>query len=125
MARVTFNLDPNPAIANHEGNGWYRCKVNLEFYDTAGVGFTINTVRYTFASSLTGAILLDNTEVIADHLGPRGRTVLQWTSPQYHMEYGSRQAFLAFVADITDDRSNHFTLSNRVNVMTRGEVKAH
>src|SRR5262245_20439711 len=58
-AVVTFNVDPNPVVSEYQGDGWYRFKVNLEFYDTAGVGFNINTVRTTVESSVTNTILLD------------------------------------------------------------------
>ena len=79
-AEVTFNVDPNPVISEYQGDGWYRFKVNLELYDTAGVGFTINTVRTTVSSAATGTILLDYNYSVAEHVDARGRTVLQFTS---------------------------------------------
>src|SRR5262245_29110753 len=68
-AVVTFNVDPNPVVSEYQGDGWYRFKVNLEFYDTAGVGFNINTVRTTVQSSVTSTILLDYDYSVASHVG--------------------------------------------------------
>jgi hypothetical protein len=117
-ADVVFNVDPNPTFAESQGNGWWKFKVNLELYTKNEVGFTINTVRYTVTSALTGGVLLDNTEIVGTKVA--SRTVLQYTSPTYHMELGTRSAQVKFLASLTDDRGNALTLSNTVNVTNEG-----
>jgi hypothetical protein len=121
-AKVTFNVDPNPVISEYQGNGWYRFKVNLEFYDTAGVGFTINSVRTTVTAPITGAILLDYDYSVTTKVGPKGRDVLQFTSPLYWTLAGGG-ADVKFIADITDDKGNALTLSNEATVLHRGGPK--
>jgi hypothetical protein len=118
-AEVTFNVDPNPVISEYQGDSWYRFKVNLELYDTAGVGFTINTVRSTVSSAATGTILLDYNHSVAEHVGARGRTVLQFTSPLYRTLTGGG-ANVRFVADLRDDKGNPMTLSNQASVRRVG-----
>jgi hypothetical protein len=118
-AVVTFNVDPNPVVSEYQGDGWWRFKVNLEFYDTAGVGFRINTVRTTVSSSVTGTILLDYNFSVAEYVGPRGRTVMQFTSPLYRTRAGGG-ATVKFVADIRDDLGNAMTLSNQAGVLRVG-----
>ncbi len=115
-AVVTFNVDPNPAVSEAQGGGWWKFKVNLEFYDTAGVGFTINSVRTTLASSVTGAILLDYDYSVAKHVDARGRTVLQFTSGEYRTLAGGG-ASVKFIANLTDDKGNALTLSNQATVL--------
>ncbi len=122
-AAVTFNVDPNPVVSQYQGDGWYRFKVNLEFYDTAGVGFTVNSVRTTVQSSVTSTILLDYDYSVASHVNARGRTVLQFTSPLYRTLAGGG-ANVKFIAGITDDRGNTMTLSNQANVLRRGGPSA-
>jgi len=121
-ANVTFNVDPNPVVARDQGDGWWKFKVNLEFYDTAGVGFTINSVRTTLSSSVTGAILLDYDYAVAKHVDPRGRTVLQFTSGEYRTLAGGG-ANVKFIASITDDKGNGMTLSNQATVHHVGGPK--
>lgn len=122
-AVVTFNVDPNPVVSQYQGDGWWRFKVNLEFYDTAGVGFTVNTVRTTVQSSVTNTILLDYDYSVASHVAASGRTVLQFTSPIYRTLAGGG-ANVKFIASITDDRGNAMTLSNQANVMRVGGPSA-
>ena len=119
-AVVTFNVDPNPVVSEYQGDGWWRFKVNLEFYDTAGVGFTINSVRTTVSSAATGTILLDYDYSVASHVAASGRTVLQFTSPLYRTLTGGG-ANVKFIASITDDKGNTITLSNQANVAHVGE----
>jgi ABC-type glycerol-3-phosphate transport system substrate-binding protein len=114
-AVVTFNVDPNPVVSEYQGDGWWKFKVNLEFYDTAGVGFAINSVRTTLSSSVTGTILLDYDYSIAQHVDARGRTVLQFTSSDYHTLAGGG-ASVKFIANVTDDKGNPLTLSNQATV---------
>jgi hypothetical protein len=121
-ASITFNVDPNPVVSHYQGDGWWKFKVNLEFYDTAGVGFTINSIRTTLSSSVTGAILLDYDYAIATHVGARGRTVLQFTSNEYRTLAGGG-ANVKFIASITDDRGNDMTLSNQATVQHLGGAK--
>lgn len=114
-AAVTFNVDPNPVVSEYQGDGWWRFKVNLEFYDTAGVGFRINTVRTTITSSVTNTILLDYDYAVARQVEASGRTVLQFTSGLYRTLAGGG-ANVKFVAGITDDKGNALTLSNQATV---------
>src|SRR5260370_7534002 len=114
-AVVTFNVDPSPVVSEYQGGGWWKFKVNLEFYDTAGVGFTINSVRTTVSSSVTGTVLLDYDYSVAEHVAARGRTVLQFTSPQYRTLAGGG-ATVKFIANLTDDRGNALVLSNQASV---------
>lgn len=114
-AAVTFNVDPNPVVSEYQGDGWWRFKVNLEFYDTAGVGFRINTVRTTISSSVTNTILLDYDYSVARQVDARGRTVLQFTSGLYRTLAGGG-ASVKSVASITDDKGNALTLSNQATV---------
>jgi hypothetical protein len=118
-AAVTFNVDPNPVVSEYQGDLWWRFKVNLEFYDTAGVGFTINSVRTTVSSSVTNTILLDYDYSVASHVDARGRTVLQFTSPLYRTLAGGG-ATVKFIASISDDKGNAMTLSNQANVTELG-----
>jgi hypothetical protein len=115
-AVVTFNVDPNPVVSHYQGDGWWKFKVNLEFYDTAGVGFTVNSVRTTVSSSVTGTILLDYDYSIAKHVDPAGRTVLQFTSGEYRTLAGGG-ANVKFIANISDDKGNAMTLSNQASVL--------
>jgi len=117
-AAVTFNVDPSPVTSEYQGNGWWRFKVNLEFYDTAGVGFTVNSVRTTVSSSVTGTILLDYDYSVAKHVDARGRTVLQFTSNLYRT-YAGGGANVKFIANISDDRGNAMTISNQADVLHR------
>jgi len=119
-AEVVFNVDPNPSYAESQGGGWWKFRVNLELYTKNEVGFTVNAVRYTVSSALTGGVLLDRTEVVAKKVAGSGRTVLQFASPSYHMELGTRSAQVKFLVDVTDDRGNTTTLSNAVNVANAG-----
>jgi hypothetical protein len=118
-AVVTFNVDPNPVVSEYQGDGWYRFKVNLEFYDTAGVGFNINSVRTTLQASVTNTILLDYDYSVASHVDASGRKVLQFTSPIYRTLAGGGSN-VKFIANITDDRGNNMTLSNQANVRRVG-----
>ena len=114
-AAVTFNVDPNPVISEYQGDSWWRFKVNLEFYDTAGVGFQINSVRTTVSSTVTNTILLDYDYSIARHVNASGRDVLQFTSPLYRTFTGGG-ASVKFIANVTDDKGNSITLSNQATV---------
>jgi hypothetical protein len=118
-AAVTFNVDPNPVVSEYQGDGWWRFKVNLEFYDTAGVGFTVNSVRTTVSSSVTNTILLDYDYSVASHVNASGRTVLQFTSGLYRTLAGGG-ANVKFIANITDDKGNVQTLSNQASVKEVG-----
>jgi hypothetical protein len=118
-AAVTFNVDPNPVVSEYQGDAWWRFKVNLEFYDTAGVGFRINSVRTTVQSSVTSAILLDYDYSVASQVAASGRKVLQFTSPLYRTLAGGG-ATVKFIASITDDRGNTMTLSNQATVNELG-----
>jgi hypothetical protein len=118
-AAVTFNVDPNPVVSEYQGDGWWRFRVNLEFYDTAGVGFTINSVRTTIQSSVTSTILLDQDYAIARHVDGGGRTVLQFTSGLYRTLAGGG-ANVKLIANITDDKGNGVTLSNQASVTEVG-----
>jgi hypothetical protein len=115
-AVVTFNVDPNPVVSHYQGDGWWKFKVNLEFYDTAGVGFTVNSVRTTVTEPVVGQILLDYNYSVAKHVGAGGRTVLQFTSPPYWTLAGGG-ANVKFIADISDDKGNAMTLSNQASVL--------
>jgi hypothetical protein len=117
-AVVTFNVDPNPVVSEYQGDGWYRFKVNLEFFDTAGVGFNINSVRTTL-QSVTNTILLDYDYSVASHVNAKGREVLQFTSGLYRTLAGGG-ANVKFIANITDDRGNAMTLSNQASVRQVG-----
>jgi hypothetical protein len=121
-AAVTFNVEPTPVVSEYQGNGWWKFKVNLEFYDTAGVGFTINSVRTTVSSSVTGTILLDYDYSVAKHVAAKGRTVLQFTSPEYRTLAGGGAA-IKLIADISDDKGNAITLSNQASVLHRAGPK--
>jgi hypothetical protein len=118
-AVVSFNVDPNPVVSEYQGDGWWRFRVNLELYDTGGVGFQINTIRTTVSSAVTGTILLDYNYSVAQHVDARGRTVLQFTSPLYRTVTGGG-ANVKFVADIRDDMGNAMTLSNQAGVLRVG-----
>jgi hypothetical protein len=118
-AVVTFNVDPSPVVSEYQGDGWYRFKVNLEFYDTAGVGFTVNSVRTTLQASVTNTILLDYDYSVASHVDASGRKVLQFTSGLYRTVTGGG-ANVKFIANITDDKGNTMTLSNQASVRRVG-----
>jgi hypothetical protein len=120
-AEVKLLVDPNPVRANYEGNGWYRFKVNLAFSESAGVGFTISTIRVSVSSALSGRTLLDASSLVGEHVAANGSKVLQFTCPQYHMELGTSAARTRFSASITDDKGNAITLSGQADVLHRGE----
>ncbi|MCG6920489.1 MAG: hypothetical protein LJF15_05295 [Acidobacteria bacterium] len=121
-AQVQLNVDPNPQTAEYQGNGWWRFKVNLEFVETAGVGFTINSIRTTLTSRATGGILYDNEEAIVEYVGPRGRKVMQFSSAHYYTMYGLSGAVDAkFVVSITDDKGNPLTVSNQATILRHTE----
>ena len=121
QAVVTFNVDPTPLVANHAGNDWYRFKVNLAFAESAGIGFTVNTLRLTVSDPATGTVYMEDAYSWSKHVNARGREVLQYTSPLYRDAAGGRISLdCDFVADITDDRGNSITLSNRAEVSHRG-----
>lgn len=122
-AEVDLLVDPNPVHANYEGNGWYRFKVNLAFSEHAGIGFTINSIRTTVSSALSGATLLDANSPVAQSVAAKGTKVLQFTCPQYHMEYGASAAVTRFVVSITDDRGNAISLSGQANVLRHDEPR--
>ncbi len=122
-ADVKLLVDPNPVRANYEGDGWYRFKVNLAFSESAGVGFTINTIRVTVSSALSGDTLLDVNSPVSEHVVANGSKVLQFTCPQYHMEFGTSAARTRFAAGITDDKGNAITLSGQADVLYRGEPR--
>lgn len=115
-AAVTFNLDPKVQTAEYQGNGYWKFKVNMEFVETGGVGFMINTCRVTLASPTSGAVLLDYNYAMAAHVDPMGRKVFQWTSPQYFTNFNTGQATVKMVADITDDKGNSIMASNSMTV---------
>jgi hypothetical protein len=117
-AAITFRLDPNPVTANDEGGGQYAYKVNLEFFDTAGVGFTINTIRTTISAG--AVVVLDETTAVNEHVAPSGRTVLQWTV-RYRTGGGRVAHVTSFTAQIADDRGNAISLTAEVNVLHHGE----
>jgi hypothetical protein len=119
-AAVTFNVDPDPVVSEYQGGGWWKFKVNLEFYDTAGVGFTIHSVRTTLTEPVASMTLLDYEYSVAEHVGAKGRTVLQFTSSRYWTLAGGG-ADVKFIADITDDKGNALTLSNQATVLRRSE----
>jgi hypothetical protein len=123
-ADVHMIVDPNPIRPNYEGDGWYRFKVNLGFNESAGIGFTINTIRTTITSAATGNVLIDYTSVIPASLarvGAYGGTVLQFTSNQYHMAGGTSAGTIAFVVSITDDRQNAITITGQATMLVHGE----
>jgi hypothetical protein len=122
QAQITFNVDPDPVVSEYQGSGWYKFKVNLEFFDTAGVAFTINSVRTTVSSSVTGTVLLDHSYSVAEAVAARGRTVLQFTSPRYYTLAGGG-ANVKFIASVTDSKGNSMQLSNQASVMRRGGPK--
>jgi hypothetical protein len=120
-AEVKLLVDPNPVRANYEGNGWYRFKVNLAFSESAGVGFTINSIHVTVSSALSGDTLLDANSPVGEHVAANGSRVLQFTCPQYHMEFGTSGAVTRFAASIADDKGNAITLSGQANVLHEGD----
>ena len=126
-AVVTFNLDPKAQVAEYQGNGYWKFKVNMEFLEsggggTGGVGYTVNTTRVTL-SSPTGTILLDYNYAMAARVEANGRRVFQWTSPLYYTNYGTGNANVAMVASITDDKGNAMTVSSAMTVKHVGGEK--
>jgi hypothetical protein len=117
-AEITFRLDPNPVTTHDEGGGQYAYKVNLEFFDTAGVGFTINTIRTTILAG--SVVVLDETDAVDEHVSALGRTVLQLTL-RYKSSGGRVAHVTRFTAQIADDRGNAISLTAEVNVLHRGE----
>ncbi len=125
-AQVSMVVDPNPVLANYEGNGWYRFKVNLGFAESAGVGCTIRSVRTTITSAISGGVLLDDVSTIPSSISriPAGSTnTLQFTSPRYHMEGGSSSGAIAFSISILDDRGNSITLNGQASILHHGEPR--
>jgi hypothetical protein len=123
-AQVRLTVDPDPQTAEYQGNGWWRFKVNLEFVETAGVGFTINSIRTTLTAPTTGVILYDNEEAIVEHVAARGRKVMQFTSGLYYTLYGLSGAVDAkFIVDATDDKGNALTVSNQATVLQQAEER--
>lgn len=121
QAVVTFNLDPTSIVANAAGNDWYRFKVNLAFSESAGIGFTVNTVTNTLSDPVTGTVYYEDTYSWDKHVAGLGREVLQYTSDLYRNAAGGRiDLDCAFEADITDDNGNSITVSNQVLVTHRG-----
>lgn len=116
-AIVAFNVDPNPVTSEYQGNGWWKFKVNLEFVETGGVGFTINSIRYSILNPFSNTYLIDRDEAMAKKVSASGREVLQFTSANYYILGGlSGRVDVTFVANITDDKGNALTLSNNVTV---------
>ena len=122
-AAVHMVVDPNPIVANYEGGGWYRFKVNLGFDESAGIGFTINTIRTTITSAATGNVVLDYVATIGQYVAGSGNTILQYTSPQYHMAGGTSAGMIAFSVSILDDRGNTITLPGQANVLHHGDPR--
>ena len=121
QAAVTFNLDPASIVANDAGNDWYRFKVNLAFSESAGIGFTVNTITNTLSNPTTGTVYYEDTYNWDMHIAGFGREVLQYTSDLYRNAAGGRiDLTCAFEADITDDNGNSITVSNQVLVLHRG-----
>ena len=121
QAAVTLNLDPTSIVANHAGNDWYRFKVNLAFSESAGIGFTVKTIRNTLSDPTTGRVYYEDTYDWDQHIAGRGREVLQYTSDLYRNAAGGRiDLDCAFEADISDDNGNSITVSNQVLVSHRG-----
>lgn len=123
-AEVHMIVDPNPIRPNYEGGGWYRFKVNLGFSESAGIGFTINTIRTTIRSAATGNVLMDSLSPIPASLSrveARGGTILQFTSNQYYMAGGTSAGTIAFAVSITDDRQNAITIDGQATMLLRGE----
>jgi hypothetical protein len=117
-AEVTFQLDPKPVASHDEGGGQYAYKVNLAFSDTAGVGFTINTIRTTITAG--SVVVLDDTDTINEHVAALGRTVLQWTV-RYQASGGRVAHVTRFTAQITDDMGNTISKTEDVDVLRHGE----
>jgi hypothetical protein len=120
-AQITFRLDPPLVVANYEGDGWYGYRVNLEFVETAGVAFTVATIR-TVVTTAGGSTKLDQTTAVnrAVPAGNPGRWVTQWYV-RYNLG-GSRQALVTqFTATFTDAFGNVLTATTQVNVSHHGE----
>jgi hypothetical protein len=115
---VTLRLDPDPTVSEWQGGLSWAFRVNLEFFETAGIGFTVNTVRYTMTYP-SGLVILDSAETVGQHVVGGGRTVLQFRSPHYPSLTG--RATVAFTASITDDRGNPLTVTSNASVLDRGE----
>ena len=121
QAEVTFNLDPNPIVANSAPNDWYRFKVNLAFSESAGIGYTVNSVRARVSVTATGEVVLNDLYTQAIAVAANGREVRQYTSPLYRAEGGGRIGVTVdFTANITDDRGNSLTATDQVTVAHRG-----
>ncbi len=52
-----------------------------------------------------------------------GNTILQFTSPQYHMAGGTSAGTIAFSVSILDDRGNAISLSGQANVLHHGDPR--
>jgi hypothetical protein len=120
-AVIHMVVDPNPVVANFQSDGWYRFKVNLGFDESAGIGFTINTIRTTITSAATGNVVLDDVSAIGKYVAGYGNTILQFTSPRYKMAGGTSAGTIAFSVSILDDRGNTITLSGDANVLHHGD----
>ena len=120
QAAVTFNVDPSQVVANHAGNDWYRFKVNLAFSESAGIGYTVNTIRTRISVTSTGQVALNYVDTVNTYVAPNGREVLQFTSALYRAAGGGRIGVTVdFTANITDDRGNALTATNQMTATHR------
>ena len=61
--------------------------------------------------------------VIGQYVAGSGNTILQYTSPQYHMAGGTSAGMIAFSVSILDDRGNTITLPGQANVLHHGDPR--
>ena len=76
QAAVTFNVDPNPVVATAHPNNWYRFRVNLAFSESAGIGYTVDSVRARVSVTSTGQVALNDLKL------PNSRAALQQQAPE-------------------------------------------
>jgi hypothetical protein len=124
-AEVTFNVDPAQVVANHAGNDWYRFKVNLAFSESAGIGYTVDSIRTRVSVTASGQVVLNDLSTLDAHVPANGREVLQFTSPLYRAVGGGRIGVTVdFTANITDDRGNALAAENQVTATHHDEPGA-
>jgi hypothetical protein len=121
QAAVTFNVDPNPVTSVAHPNDWYRFRVNLAFSESAGIGYTVDTIRLRMSVTSTGEVVGNQLFTMDMYIAANGREVVQFLSPTYRAVGGGRIGVTCdFTANITDDRGNSLTASNQVTAMHRG-----
>lgn len=121
-AAITILLDPPSVRANDEGDNQYAYKVNLASSESAGIGYTFDTVQHTITTA-SGGVVGTATYAVNRHYAGYEGGVLQFTVRYSTKKIGGGRLALTsrFTANFTDDRQNALTATAEVNVLHHGE----